>query len=93
MGILLVAVVVGLIELPILLMPGWRSFGIAVAVYAGLIFWITLSLTQPSGSCSDPNCGGGAMAGFLVGQMLSWIAWSVLGVLAIIKALMLADRR
>ena len=52
-----------------------------------------LTVAQPSGgSCTSPECGGGAMAGYLLGNLTQILAWSVLGVLALIKAAMLSSR-
>jgi hypothetical protein len=93
MGILIILLVLVLLASPILLMPGWRSLAVAVAANAAIILWVGYSASRPSSSCADPNCGGGAMAGFLVGQVLGVVAWYVLGVVTFIKAVLLASRR
>jgi len=92
-GILIVFAIMALVGSPILFMPGWRSFAIAPGLYVAVILWISFSVSQPTSSCTTPECGGGAMARFLIGSFLQTVAWLVLGAFAIVKLAMLASRR
>ena len=93
MGILIVFAIMAVVGSPILFMPGWRSFAVALGLYVAVILWITFSVSQPTSSCTTPECGGGAMAGFLIGSLLQTVAWLVLVAFTIVKVAMLASRR
>jgi len=83
--------IMAVIGLPILFVPGWRSFALAVVIYSLVL--TAVSVSQPDGlSCTAADCGVGEVSGYLIGLWWQIAAWAALGTLTIIKVVLLATR-